>query len=119
MMIFVFGSNLSGIHGAGAARHAMDKHGAKWGIGVGMSGESYAIPSKDADINTMPIEAIRPYVEDFLAFAKANSQMNFLVTQIGCGLAGYTPHDIAPLFKGAPENCFFAPAWHAYIGVKE
>jgi hypothetical protein len=104
--IFVFGSNLSGIHGAGAAKLAHDKFGAVWLHGEGHEGKSYAIPTKDYGIKTLPIDKIEKYVNDFLQYAKRNPDFNFLVTEIGCGLAGYHPEEIAPLFKNAPNNVF-------------
>lgn len=97
--IFVFGSNTAGIHGAGAAKLAYDKFGAKWGVGYGLQGQSFALPSKDKNIQTMPVYEIKPYVDDFLIFALNNPHLTFLVTEIGCGLAGYSPEQIAPLFK--------------------
>lgn len=103
--IFVFGSNLAGIHGAGSARHAYDHHGAVWGIGVGLRGNSYAIPTKNHNIETMPLAEIEPYVKEFLNFARQNENMTFKIVAIGCGLAGFTPEKIAPMFKDAPENC--------------
>jgi hypothetical protein len=102
-MIFVFGSNLSGIHGAGAAKYAYNHHGALWSKGIGLQGESYAIPTKDYNIKTLPLHIIRLYVKDFIDFAKGHPELEFEVTKIGCGLAGYTPEDIAPLFEGAQE----------------
>lgn len=99
--VFVFGSNLSGLHGLGAARTALEKFGAKAGIGKGMQGQSYAIPTKDKSIQTMPLSAIDVHVKNFIEFAKENPQYEFLVTKVGCGLAGYTPKEIAPLFAGA------------------
>ena len=118
--IFVFGSNLAGIHGAGAALFAQKNHGAtyvknvtaKWGVvgknGVGMQGTAYAIPTKDEWINTLPIESIAPYVKEFVEFAKANiATMNFNVARVGCGLAGYKEADIAPLFEGSSSNVKF------------
>lgn len=102
--IFVFGSN-AGVHGAGSARHALDHCGAEWGVGVGLRGSSYAIPTKDSNIRTMPLEAIEPYVADFLAFAREHPEMQFDVVAIGCGLAGFKPSQIAPMFAGAPGNC--------------
>jgi hypothetical protein len=96
--IFVFGSNLAGIHGGGAARLAHQKFGAKMGIGVGLTGHCYAIPTKDLDIETMELEDIIPFVKEFLKFAKNNPDLKFWVTKIGCGLAGYEVKDIAPLF---------------------
>ncbi len=101
--IFVFGSNLSGIHGAGAAKQAL-KFGAVMGVGIGLQGQTYAIPTKDYNIKrTLTIKEIIPYVDQFIDFAYKNIKFNFLVTEIGCGLAGYSVEDIAPLFKNAIE----------------
>ena len=94
--IFVFGSNLAGAHGGGAARLAYEKFGAVMGQGVGLQGQSYAIPTMQGGPNT-----ILPYVEEFITFAKQHPEMTFLVTRIGCGIAGFTPVEIAPLFAGA------------------
>ena len=117
--IFVFGSNLAGIHGAGAALYAKLHHGApyiknvtaRWGVkgknGVGLQGSAYAIPTKDEWIKTLPIERIEPFVKEFIEFAKANPVMNFNVARIGCGLAGYKEHQIAPLFEGSSSNVKF------------
>jgi hypothetical protein len=97
--IFVFGSNLSGRHGKGAAKTALG-WGAKWGQANGLQGRTYGIPTKDASIKrTLTIEEIKPFVDEFIDFAKENSELTFLVTEIGCGLAGLKPKDIAPLFK--------------------
>ena len=97
---FVFGSNLAGIHGAGAAAMAVG-WGAVWGEGVGWNGNTYAIPTKDKAIRTMRPDEIRGYVHDFILFAGDNRRWTFLVTEIGCGLAGHQPKDIAPLFEHA------------------
>jgi hypothetical protein len=102
--IFVFGSNEAGIHGAGAARLAYEKFGAVWGKGIGLYGQSYAIPTKDRKIETLKLSVIKIYVRDFLIFADNNPKYTFLVTQIGCGLAGYKPEQIAPFFASIPEN---------------
>jgi hypothetical protein len=100
--VFVFGSNLSGIHGGGAAALAHDKFGAIWGCAEGMQGNCYAIPTKNEGIErTLTINEIKPYVNEFILWAKARSYKTYLVTEIGCGLAGYQPQDIAPLFKEA------------------
>jgi hypothetical protein len=107
--IFVFGSNLAGIHGAGAARTAALSFGAVHGKGVGLNGRSYAIPTKDHNIATLPLYAIREFVELFLAYASAKPELKFIVTPIGCGLAGYTPADIAPMFQGHPSNVILPP----------
>ena len=101
--IFVFGSNLSGIHGAGAAKLAYQKFGAIWGEGIGELGNTYAIPTKNYNIQKMSIMNIKPYVKQFIKHAKSNPNKTYLVTQIGCGLAGYKPKDIAPLFVDAIE----------------
>ena len=114
-MIFVFGSNLSGYHGAGAAKFAMRHFGAVYGKGIGHVGRSYAIPTKDKRIRTLSIGMIAGYVNDFIKYAKQHPELTFQVTQIGCGLAGYTAKDIAPLFKDAPENCLFDEAWKPYL----
>lgn len=92
--VFVFGSNLAGMHGGGAARIARLRFGAVMGNGVGMQGRSYAIPTMQGGTET-----IRPYVNDFIAYAKEHPELTFLVTPIGCGIAGFEPEDIAPLFE--------------------
>lgn len=94
--IFVFGSNLQGFHGGGAARSAWQYFGAVMGCGVGLQGQSYAIPTMQGGVET-----IKPYVDEFVAFARDNADKHFLVTRIGCGIAGFTDEDIAPLFAGA------------------
>lgn len=94
--IFVFGSNLQGLHGGGAARVAVSKFGAIMGQGVGIQGQSYAIPTMQGGVET-----IQPYVDEFIEFAKAHSEYKFLVTRIGCGIAGFTDSEVAPLFKEA------------------
>ena len=96
--IFVFGSNLAGAHGGGAARIAYERFGAIMGQGVGLQGQSYAIPTMQGGVDT-----ILPYVEEFIAFAKQHPEMTFLVTKIGCGIAGFRIDEIAPLFAGAVE----------------
>lgn len=94
--IFVFGSNLAGAHGGGAARIALRNFGAIWGQGVGLQGQSYAIPTMQGGTET-----IRPYVEQFIEFAETRPDLKFYVTRIGCGIAGFSPAEIAPLFKNA------------------
>lgn len=96
--IFVFGSNTAGRSGAGAAKTAVDKFGAKYGVGVGMTGQCYAIPTKDDNIQTLPLCKIEFYVGQFLRFAINSPDKKFLVTKIGTGLASYKISDIAPLF---------------------
>ena len=113
--IFVFGSNLSGRHGKGAAKTALG-WGAKWGQAKGLQGRTYGIPTKDASIRrTLTIEEIKPFVDEFIEFAKANENLIFLVTEIGCGLAGLKPKEVAPLFKDAVDvSNIHLPArfWH-------
>jgi hypothetical protein len=94
--IFVFGSNLDGYHGGGAARIAMDRFGAVWGQGVGLQGQCYAIPTMQGGVKT-----IKPYVDEFVAFAEQHPEYKFLVTRIGCGIAGFANEQIAPLFQEA------------------
>ncbi len=96
--IFVFGSNLAGSHGGGAARLAYNHFGAIWGQGVGLQGQSYGIPTMHGGV-----DAIKPYVDEFVEFAKQHIEYKFLVTRIGCGIAAFTPDEIAPLFKDAIE----------------
>ena len=114
--IFVFGSNESGVHGAGAAAYAVAHHGAIYGQGFGLQGNSYAIPTKDYHIETLPIHKIVVYVDRFLLDAQMNPEVIFDVTRIGCGLAGYTDADIAPLFVKASENCYFPSEWLSILG---
>lgn len=94
--VFVFGSNLAGMHGGGAARVAMQCFGAVWGQGVGLQGQSYAIPTMQGGVET-----IRPYVDEFIDFARSHPELRFYVTRIGCGIAGFQDCEIAPLFAGA------------------
>lgn len=96
--VFVFGSNLKGLHMGGAARIAWQKFGAIYGQGIGMQGQSYAIPTMQGSVET-----IKPYVDEFIEYAKNHPEKMFLVTPIGCGIAGFTPEEIAPLFTGAKD----------------
>lgn len=98
--VFVFGSNLEGIHGGGAALTAYKKFGAIWGQGTGLQGQSYGIPTMQGGVET-----IKPYVDEFIQFAKEHPNLKFLVTPIGCGIAGFKPSQIASLFKEA-KNIF-------------
>lgn len=113
--IFVFGSNLAGYHGAGAAKAAMDYYGAEYGVGIGRTGHSYAIPTKDHVIETLPLNEIHTDVNYFLSYAEQNPHLNFFMTRIGCVLAGYNDSDIAPMFKNAPTNINFPESWKQYI----
>ena len=94
--VFVFGSNLAGAHGGGAAWVAYRKFGAVWGQGVGLQGQSYAIPTMQGGVET-----IRPYVDEFIGFARQHPELTFLVTRIGCGIAGFTNEEISPLLAEA------------------
>ena len=97
--IFVFGSNEAGRHGKGAALYAYRNHGAIYGQGIGLQGDSYAIPTKNKDLITLPLETIESYVMVFIVFSMLHPDWDFIVTNIGCGLAGYTPEQIAPMFE--------------------
>ena len=92
--VFVFGSNLGGMHGGGAARTAYENFGAVWGEGVGHFGKTYAIPTMQGGVET-----IKPYVDQFIAYAAEHPELTFYVTRIGCGIAGFRDEEIAPLFK--------------------
>lgn len=94
--IFVFGSNLTGHHGGGAAKLAANKFGAKWGQGPGLQGNSYGIPTMHGGV-----DVIAPYVDEFISFAKEHPTLTFYVTRIGCGIAGFKEEQIAPLFREA------------------
>ena len=113
--IFVFGSNLAGRHGAGSAKHAMLHHGARYGVGVGFCGTSYAIPTKDAHLRVLPLNVIKEHIDTFVEFARKNSNMNFEIVKVGCGLAGYTDAQVAPLFQGLPNNCKVHQDWLQYL----
>ena len=97
--IFVFGSNLAGRHGAGAAKLAADKFGAEMGIGEGLTGRCYAFPTKDEYIQTLPLSSIINSAEKLFEVVKNNSDKKFIITAVGCGLAGYTANEIAPIFE--------------------
>lgn len=97
--IFVFGSNLEGLHGGGAALLAYERFGAVWGQGTGLQGKSYGIPTMHGGI-----DVIAPYVDEFIAFAREHRELKFLVTEIGCGIAGFTVEEMAPLFRKALDE---------------
>lgn len=102
--VFVFGSNLAGRHGKGAALWARQHRGAIYGQGVGPQGNSYAIPTKDENLRTLPLATVYRHCRDFLAYTLAHDDRLFELTPIGCGLAGFTPEQIAPAFINAPPN---------------
>jgi hypothetical protein len=110
-VIFVFGSNLAGRHGKGAALAAMREHGAVYGVGEGRTGNAYAIPTKGRKLQVLPVASIARSVETFLNYARAHPELTFQVTPIGTGLAGYRHDQIAPLFRGVPENCVMPVEW--------
>ena len=113
--IFVFGSSLSGRHGRGTALSAREHHGAVSGKGVGLQGTSYAIPTKDHALRAIPLDQIAHYVRRFIEFAKEHSELTFEVTRVGCGLAGYSDKQMAPLFMGAPKNCHLPEEWKPFL----
>ncbi|MER9196418.1 hypothetical protein NKI13_24555 [Mesorhizobium australicum] len=113
--VFVFGSNMAGRHGAGAALWAAKNRGAVYGKGWGRQGNSYAIPTKDANIKTLPLWDIEVWVGKFLMHARQHPAMTFQLTPIGCGLAGYHPGDIAPIFRDAPANVIMPPEFVAAL----
>ena len=104
--VFVFGSNEAGIHGAGAALLAKQRFGAKQGVGYGLQGQSFAIPTKDERIQTLELDKIKVYIKQFLSFAQENNHLKFLVTKIGCGLAGIDEESMKNIFTllTIPEN---------------
>ena len=113
--VFVFGSNLAGVHGAGAAKEAATRYGAVRGHGEGMAGRSYAIPTKGSwrDPVGLPLGQIEVFVQTFIRYAYGHPVHLFAVTRIGCGYAGYTDRQIAPLFSDAPPNCLLPPEWES------
>lgn len=113
--VFVFGSNEAGRHGKGAALSARLHYGAIYGQGVGPQGNSYAIPTKDRKLRVLPLEQIARHIIDFLTYAGEHPELQFNVTDVGCGYAGYGPDEIAPLFKQAPDNCHFTERFYQYV----
>lgn len=113
--IFVFGSNLAGRHGKGAALFARQNHGAIYGQGIGIQNNSYAIPTKNERLESLPLDEIQGHVNRFIRFATDNPTFEFFVTRIGCGLAGYTDAEISPMFRGAPSNCELPKEWKDHV----
>ena len=113
--IFVFGSNLAGRHGAGAAKVAHLRFGAEYGVGQGRTGNAYAIATKNANLCVLSVEDVRYGVDCFLEYAKGHPELQFFVTRVGCGLAGFADADIAPMFRGAPDNCDFPEEWEGFL----
>ena len=116
--IFVFGSNLRGAHGKGAALYAVRYCGAEYGNPIGLQGQSYAIPTKDRHIQTLPIDKIIPYIQAFKQFTLDQPNREFFVTAVGTGLAGYRHEDIAPWFIGCNSNCVFPVEWECYLNYE-
>lgn len=110
--IFVFGSNIQGAHGGGAAWYAHKKFGAEWGVGEGLTGRTYALPTMEGEAS------LKKAVDHFVACAKAHPTLTFLVTAVGCGIAGYTPSEVAPLFKEATslENVYLPQVFWEVLG---
>lgn len=131
--IFVFGSNLAGRHGKGAALHALKCHGARYGGEIGyhcVEGNiyylrSYALPTKDKNLTILPLKIVEFYIRNLKIFAVEDQQLygkdghKFFITRIGCGLAGYKDSQIAPLFANSPDNCYFPPEWKQYLPNKK
>ena len=118
--VFVFGSNEAGIHGAGAALLAKQRFGAKQGVGYGLQGQSFAIPTKDEQIQTLELKKIKEYIEQFIAFAQENNHLKFLVTKIGCGLAGIEDESMKKIFTllTIPENVILPKEFCVIRGYK-
>lgn len=114
--IFVFGSNRSGIHGAGAAYTASIHYGAVRGVGEGLTGRSYALPTVGYRITPIELDAVQIHVLNFIEFARSRPDLQFQVTQVGCGLGGFRKHEIAPMFEMSPENCWFDYQWKNFLG---
>lgn len=112
-VVFVFGSNDKGIHGAGAALFARQACGAELGVSRGFTGNSYAIATKDENMRTKPLEEIIPQIQEFVRISRTQ-EFRFLVSAVGCGLAGYKARDIAPHFKSA-MYCYFSSDWLPYL----
>lgn len=113
--VFVFGSNLAGIHGAGAAKQALTSFGAIYGSGVGRMGRSFAIPTKDEDLRILPLERIRAYVKLFLAYVGNHPEEEFFLTAIGTGYAGYAHSEIAPVFYPTKPNVSYPGVWKPFL----
>ena len=116
---FVFGSNSAGRHGAGAASYAYKSLGAEWGVGEGPTGQCYAIPTKDRNIQSRSLEEVWNSIDRFISYANNHPELTFQVTRIGCGLAGFADEDIAPMFADSPDNCEFDSAWQQWLPAKK
>ena len=110
--VFVFGSNASGAHGGGAARFALDRFGAVWGQSEGLQGQSYGIDTMSG------LGVFEEHVGRFLEFARSHPELRFLVTEVGCGIAGYTPDQVAGFFREAPENVLLPESFTRALGER-
>jgi len=117
--IFVFGSNLAGRHGKGAALHAARYYGAQPDISIGLAGQCYAIPTKDQMLRPLRLEQVQHFVGRFVAYANSNPQLHFNVIRVGCGYAGFRDDQIAPLFARASDNCWFDIQWKPWLPNKK
>lgn len=113
--IYVFGSNLAGKHGKGSALYAKAKYGAEYGVGRGRTGDAYAIPTKDFNLKVLPLSVIKTHVDNFIDYARAHRDFKFIVVKVGCGLAGYSSEEIAPMFAKFPINCTLDEEWKKII----
>ena len=113
--IFCFGSNLRGAHGKGAALTAVKEYGAIYGQGIGLQGNSYAIPTKNSALHPLALEYIKEYIDQFIQFAFDHPELIFEVTPVGCGLAGYEAWQIGPMFKGVPENVYLPAVFKEFV----
>lgn len=117
--IFVFGSNLAGRHGKGAALHAKTYYNAEYGVGKGRTGNAYAIPTKDERLRTLALWEIEIYIQEFFEYALHHPDLQFTLTRVGCGLAGYRNEDMVPLFENCPSNCTLPKEWSKLINKKK
>ena len=117
--VFVFGSNLAGLHRGGAARTAKDFFGALQGVGRGWSGQSFAIPTLNEHFQPMPLSQIQHYIDDFKIYTQNHPKFTYFVTSVGCGGAGYRPNDIAPFFRGISDNVILPISFKTFIELDE
>lgn len=116
--IFTFASNLAGNHWGGSAAHAHKEHGAIWGESIGHHGNSYAIPTLNHEMQQMALYDINVHVNDFIEYASRHHELTFNVVAIGCGIAGFSAVDIAPMFADAPDNCNLPPEFINVLGAR-
>lgn len=114
--VFVFGSNMAGKHLAGAAHTAYKKYGARWGKGMGHYGDSYALPTLNANLMRLPLDELRIVISAFIVYAMNHPDLEFKVTRVGCGIAAYDDSVVASMFNEAPSNCSFDLSWQSFLG---